>query len=410
MTRCDSEVIKSARIFIHTGEVSGDLQGSLLISALYQQAEKRGIPLQVLGVGGQQMAAAGAEILVNTVKLSAIGLIEAMPFLAEGRKAQKQVNQHLLDNPPDLMVLLDYMGPNVAVGKFVRKHLPDVTLVYYIAPQQWVFSTKTDTQNVLDVSDKLLAIFPEEATYYRQAGADVRWVGHPLVDILAEPVTKAEARAALRIASEDQVVTLLPASRQQELKYIMPVMFAAARKMQDQQPELTFLVPVSLPDFKGVVAEAIAQSGLNARLVDKADGQKAIAAADVVINKSGTVNLEVALLNVPQVVMYRLSHLTAFIAKYIVRFTGKYVSPVNLMENQPIVPELLQWAATPEAIGSAALELLQDADKRQKMLAGYRQMRQAMGEMGVCDRAANEILDMLVAKGANLVESIPEKI
>ena len=119
------------------------------------------------------------------------------------------------------------------------------------------------------------------------------------------------------------------------------------------------------------------------------------AAADVVINKSGTANLEVALMNVPQVVTYRLSNLTGFIAKYIVRFTGDYVSPVNLMENQPIVPELLQWDAKPEAISEAALTLLTDEDKRQKMIAGYAQMRQAMGEVGVCDRAANELLDML---------------
>ena len=386
------------------------MQGSLLTSALYRQAEKRGIALQVVGVGGQQMAAAGAEILVNTVKLSAIGLIEAIPFLAEGRKAQTQVSQYLLDNPPDLMVLLDYMGPNIAVGKFIRQYLPDVTLVYYIAPQQWVFSTKTDTRNILAVSDKLLAIFPEEATYYQKAGANVQWVGHPLVDILAEPVTKAAARAALQVAPDEPVVTLLPASRQQELKYIMPVMFAAAQKMQAQQPDITFLVPVSLPDFKANIAQAIAQFNLNARLIDKASGQQAIAAADVVINKSGTVNLEVALLNVPQVVMYRLSHLTAFIAKYIVRFTGKYVSPVNLMENQPIVPEFLQWAATPEAIGTAALALLQDPDKRQTMFDGYRQMRQAMGEVGVCDRAANEILDLLPTKEASPVKSVTEKI
>ena len=403
-------MIDSARIFIHTGEVSGDMQGSLLTSALYRQAEKRGIALQVVGVGGQQMAAAGAEILINTVKLSAIGLIEAIPFLAEGRKAQIQVSQYLLDSPPDLMVLLDYMGPNIAVGKFVRQHLPDVTLVYYIAPQQWVFSTKADTRSILAVSDKLLAIFPEEAIYYQKAGANVQWVGHPLVDILAEPVTKAAARAALQIAPEEPVVTLLPASRQQELKYILPVMFAAAQKMQAQQPDITFLVPVSLPDFEANIAQAIAQFSLNARLIDKADGQQAIAAADVVINKSGTVNLEVALLNVPQVVMYRLSHLTAFIAKYIVRFTGKYVSPVNLMENQPIVPEFLQWAATPEAIGTAALALLQNADKRQAMFDGYQQMRQAMGEVGVCDRAANEILDLLPTKEASPVKSVTEKI
>ncbi len=383
------------RLFIHTGEVSGDLQGGLLTRALYRQAQQRGLDLQVIGIGGQRMEEAGAKLLLNTVKLSSIGLIEAVPFLLEGRKAQKQVNQYLLANPPDVMVLLDYMGPNVAVGKLVRKHLPQVPTVYYIAPQQWVFSTKQDTQNVLDVSDKMLAIFPEEATYYAKAGANVRWVGHPLVDILAEPMAKEEARSALQIEPTDQVVTLLPASRQQELKYIMPRMFEAAKQIQQAQSDVKFLVPLSLPDFKARVADAIAAYGLNARLVDKADGQKAIAAADLVINKSGTVNLEVALMNVPQVVTYRLSNLTGFIAKYIVRFTGDYVSPVNLMENQPIVPELLQWDATPEKISHAALELLTDEAKRQKMLDGYQQMRRAMGEVGVCDRAANEILDML---------------
>lgn len=388
------------QIFIHTGEVSGDLQGGLLVSALYRQAEKRGLDITVLGVGGHCMEEAGAKVLVDTVRLSAIGLLEALPFYMKGREAQKQVNQYLLDNPPDLMVLLDYMGPNIPVGKFVREHMPEVPIAYYIAPQQWVFSTKTDTRNVLSVADKLLAIFPEEAKYYENAGGNVRWVGHPLVDILAAPPSKAEARSQLQLNTDTddtdrQVVTLLPASRFQELKYIMPRMFEAAKTIQAALPGVKFLVPVSLPDFKAVVAAAIEDYGLNAQMVDKEAGQAAIAAADLVINKSGTVNLEVALMNVPQVVTYRLSNLTGFIAKYVVRFTGDYVSPVNLMENQPIVPELLQWDATPKKISAAALELLTDEAKRQTMLEGYAQMRRAMGEVGVCDRAADEILDML---------------
>jgi len=388
--------VKPINIFIHTGEVSGDLQGGLLVSALKRQAEKRGLDVAITAVGGQQMTDAGADVIVNTVRLSAIGLLEALPYYLKGRGLQKQVNQYLLENPPELMVLLDYMGPNIPVGKFIRKELPDTPIAYYIAPQQWVFSTKRDTQSILDITDKLLAIFPEEAKFYEQAGANVRWVGHPLVDILAEPMSQQTARAELKIADDAQIVTLMPASRKQELQYIMPVMFEAAAYIQEQQPKVRFLIPVSLPDFRDDISITADSYGLNARLVDKADGQRAIAAADVVINKSGTANLEVALMNVPQVVMYRLSHLTAFIAKYIVRFTGDYVSPVNLMENQPIVPELLQWDATPEAVSEATLALLSDESKRQQMKAGYEQMRQAMGAVGVCDRAANELLDMLL--------------
>jgi len=382
------------QIFIHTGEVSGDLQGSLLIEALHRQAKAQNIPLDIVGVGGARMEAAGAKILVDTLKLSAIGILEAVPYYLKGREAQKAVNEYLLDNPPDLLVLLDYKGPNLAVGKFVRKHLAGVPIVYYIAPQEWVFSTPS-TSTIVEISDKLLAIFPEEATYYAQAGANVRWVGHPLVDILAAPTPKAEARTQLAMSADAKIVTLLPASRQQELAYIMPRMFAAARSIQEAQPGTKFLIPVSLPDFEEEIADCVEEFGLNARLIDKADGRLAIASADVVINKSGTVNLEVALMNVPQVVTYRLSNLTALIAKYIVRFSGEYVSPVNLMENQPIVPELLQWDATPEKLSGAALELLTNDEKREEMLHGYQQMRKAMGEVGVCDRAANEILDML---------------
>lgn len=382
------------KIFIHTGEVSGDLQGGLLVEALNRQAQKRDIQIEIVGVGGHQMAAAGANILVNTLRLSAIGILEALPYYLKGRGLQKQIEQYLLKDPPDLMVLLDYKGPNLAVGKFVRKRLPDISMVYYIAPQEWVFATPS-TRAIVKVCDKLLAIFPEEATYYRRAGANVQWVGHPLVDSLAEPIPKAAARSALEIAEDAQIITLLPASRQQELRYIMPVMFAAAARIQTQQPGVQFLIPMSLLDFKAEIALCANHYGLNAQLIEKNAGQQAIAAADVVINKSGTANLEVALMNVPQVVMYRLSNLTALVAKYVVRFTGDYVSPVNLMENRPIVPELLQWAATPEAIGDAALELLLNSKKRQQMIDGYAGMKRAMGEPGVCDRAANEILDML---------------
>jgi len=392
----DSKTIETPiKIFIHTGEVSGDLQGGLLVQALKRQANKRGVAIDITGVGGQQMADAGANIIANTVKLSAIGILEAVPYFIKGRSLQKQVNQYLLDNPPDLMILLDYMGANIPVGKFIRKVLPSVPMVYYIAPQQWVLSTKRDTQNILDITDKLLAIFPKEAAFYKKAGADVRWVGHPLVDILAEPMSQQTAREELKISPDAQIVTLMPASRQQELRYIMPAMFEAAAYIQQQQPRVRFLIPVSLPDFRDEISLMADSYDLNARLMDKVDGQRAIAAADVVINKSGTANLEVALMNVPQVVMYRLSDLTALIAKYIVRFKGDYVSPVNLMEDKSIVPELLQWDATPEAISKETLALLTDERKRQKMIAGYAEMRQAMGEVGVCDRAANEILNML---------------
>ena len=142
------------------------------------------------------------------------------------------------------------------------------------------------------------------------------------------------------------------------------------------------------------VETALKVYGLRGQVVSKEDRMLAIAAADLAITKSGTTNLEIALMDVPQVVMYRLNRITAWVAEFVLRFSATYVSPVNLVTMEPTVPEFIQWDATPEAIGQVALNLLNNPDQRQKMLEGYRTMREQLGTVGVCDRAANEILDL----------------
>lgn len=386
-------------IFIHTGEVSGDLQGALLVQALLKQAQVAGVDLKISAIGGERMAQAGANLVENSISVSAIGIFESIPHYAAALKLQRQAKAYLKDNPPDLVVLIDYMGPNIAIGNFIRKAFPQTPMVYYIAPQQWVWSyTPKDTERILKVADKVLAIFPEEARYYEKHGGNVVWVGHPLIDqfgatdqILAEQ--KISSRQRLGLEPGQTVITLLPASRKQELTYVMPVMFAAAQHIQKQIREVTFLVPVSRTDLGPAIAKAMEKYGLKGRCVEAASHQDAIATADLVLTKSGTANLEIALMNVPQVVMYRLNPLTAQIGKWL-NFSC-FISPVNLVEMEAIVPEFVQWDATPEALSEAVLELLLNSDKRQKMLDGYAKMRRAMGEKGVCDRTAQEILAML---------------
>ncbi|MBE9076299.1 lipid-A-disaccharide synthase [Romeria aff. gracilis LEGE 07310] len=383
------------RLFLHTGEVSGDLHGALLIQALQRQAAERGLTLEITAVGGTRMAAAGAQLICNTLSMGAVGIFETLPYYIRGARLQRQINRYLVDHPPDLVILIDYMGPNIAVGRFIRRRLPQVPMAYYIAPQQWVWATQKGTRQILEVADKLLAIFPEEARYYRQQGGNVTWVGHPLVD--APLPARQAARAQLGLSESETVVTLLPASRQQELTYLLPVIFTAAQKIQDRLPAVKFLVPLSLPDFRDRIAQAIAEYGLTADLVETQQ-RAAIAAADLAIGKSGTANLEIALMDVPQVAMYRLSPLTAWLAEHVLKFSAAFISPVNLVEMQPIVPEFLQWEATPAAIYEAAIALLLDSEKRAEMRQGYARMRQALGEVGVCDRAAREILDMLYTR------------
>ncbi len=379
------------RIFISTGEVSGDLQGSLLVTALLNRAKSEAMDLEIVALGGDRMAAAGAKLLGNTIALSSIGLLEAVPYILPTIKMQRYAKQQLRENPPDLVILIDYIGANLSMGKFIRSQFPKVPIVYYIAPQEWVWSMNDrNTHQIVDITDRLLAIFPEEARYYERQGAAVKWIGHPLVDRLKDAPSRESARASLGIPVEEKAIVLSPASRKQELKFLMPEIFAAAQKIQARVPQAKFYIPLALDRYRSEIESAVQSYGLNAKLVPKEEGQIAIAAADLAITKSGTINLELALLNVPQVAIYRISKLTAWVGRNILKVKIVFASPVNLVPMRMVVPELLQEDANADRIAEESLALL-EGPKREKVLQDYQEVREGLGEVGVCDRAASEI-------------------
>lgn len=385
------------QIFISTGEVSGDLQGAMLVEALQRQAAQQQLDLEILALGGNRMAQAGATLLGNTSTIGSVGILESLPYVLPTLLMQRKVKRYLQQSPPDLVVMIDYMGPNIAIGNHIRQHFPDVPTVYYIAPQEWVWSLgNRNTAQIVSISDQILAIFPEEARYYETNGANVAWVGHPLVDRMQNAPERVAARQQLGIDPDQVVITLIPASRQQELRYLLPVMAAAAQQIQAKLPDVQFWVPLSFAEFAAPVTEVLTQYGVEAKFTVE-HGQAAIAASDLAITKSGTVNLEIALMNVPQVVMYRVNPITAWIAEHILKFSIPFMSPTNLVTMTGIVPEFLQYQATPAAITQASLELLLNPERRQTMLQGYADMRQALGTLGVCDRAAQKMLTLLLS-------------
>ncbi|WP_375503360.1 lipid-A-disaccharide synthase [uncultured Nostoc sp.] len=384
------------RIFISTGEVSGDLQGSLLITALKRQAVAIGLELEIVALGGEKMVEAGAILLGNTSSIGSMGILEGLPYLLPTLQVQRQAIAFLKQNPPDLVVLIDYMTPNLEIGTYMKQQLPDVPVVYYIAPQEWAWSISLRrTNRIVGFTNKLLAIFPQEARYFREKGAEVSWVGHPLVDRMQDAPSRQAARATLGIAPEQIAIALLPASRRQELKYLLPVIFQAAQTIQAKLPEVHFWIPLSLEVYRQPIEQAIERYGLRATIIS-GQQMEVFAAADLAISKSGTVNLELALLNVPQVVVYRLSSLTAWIARNILKGSITFASPANLVVMKPIVPEFLQEQATPENIIQTAMELLLNPSRKEQTLIDYQEMRQSLGEVGVCDRVAQEILQMVL--------------
>ena len=390
------------RLLISTGEVSGDLQGSLLIQALKREASRRGLALDLLALGGTRMKAAGAELLADTAPMGAIGLWEAVPLIIPTLRLQARVDQLLRSRPLDGVVLIDYVGANVRLGRKLRSRLPDLPITYYIAPQEWAwrFGDGSTTQ-LLGFTNRILAIFPAEASFYADRGAEVTWVGHPLLDSFSELPDRAESRRQLGLDPDVPVLLLLPASRPQELRYLMPHLAGAAALLQERHPSLQVLVPAGLERFEQPLADALAQAGVRqARVIPalQADGLKKTlcAAADLALGKSGTVNLELALQGVPQVVGYRVSRVTASIARHLLRFKVDHISPVNLLLRERLVPELLQDELTAQGLVEQAIPLLEDAEARDRMLDGYRRLRATLGEPGVTDRAAAAIFDQVM--------------
>lgn len=397
----DAQTRQPYRIFISTGEVSGDLQGALLIQALQRQGESLEIPLEIKALGGEQMAKAGADLLADTTGIGAVGLWESLPYFWSTIQLQRQTQAYLRRHPPDVMVLIDYMGPNLGIGSFMKEELPQVPVVYYIAPQEWVWSWgQQNTVNIVRFTDLLLAIFPGEAQYFRDKGAQVEWVGHPLIDRMETAPSRTVAREALGLRADEVMIALVPASRRQELRHLLPVMLQAADQLHRRFPQAHFYLPLSQEAYRQPIEAAIAGAGVPVTITvpdppalhETSQTLTVLAAADLAITKSGTVNLEIALLGVPQVVIYRVGAITAWIARHLLKFSIPFMSPPNLVLMRQIVPELLQDEVSVERIVAESLDFLLDRRRREQLNADYQEMRQALGTIGVCDRAALKIL------------------
>ena len=391
------------RLLVSTGEVSGDLQGSLLVKALHAEAQRRGLVLEVVALGGERMERAGAVLLANTTRMGAIGLLEAIPFVLTTLRLQRRLTRWFQGEPPDGVVLIDYMGPNVSLGLRLKRKFPQVPVTYYIAPQEWAFKFGTKGRtNLISFTNQILAIFQQEARFYRCRGANVTYVGHPLLDTIGEVPSRPAARQLLGLKQDAPVLLLMPASRRQELRFMLPHIVEAAAQLQQLDPSLQVVVPAGLPGFETQLSLQLTQAGVRATIIPAADSDRLkaalCAAADVAIAKSGTVNLELALRGVPQVVVYRVSRATAFLARHILRFSVPHISPVNLVLGERLVPELLQEDLRAKTIVAEALPLLDPSGPgRLGMLAGYDRLRLELGEPGVTQRAACAILNQVLA-------------
>ena len=389
------------KLLISTGEVSGDLQGSLLIKALKDNAEKRKIKLDIIALGGERMREAGAKLISNTSSIGAIGFLEALPYVLPTLNAQSKIDNYLNSSPPDAVVLIDYMGPNIRLGLKVKKTFPNIPIIYYIAPQEWAWRLgDSGTTDLIGFTDKILAIFEEEAKFYSNKGGNVRFVGHPMLDFYRNIPSREEALKKIGLTPNKKLLLIIPASRKQELKYILPTLLQVAKLLQEKDPSIIVFIPSGLKEFDEVLNQSFIKSGVNGRVVmsNEVDHMKPFlfSAAHLALSKSGTINMELALNSVPQIVGYKVSRITAFFARRLLQFNVKYISPVNLLLNEMLIPEFIQEDFKTEKIFNSALQILEDLSTREEIISGYKRLRDKLGKPGVTDRASRDILDLAV--------------
>ena len=389
------------KIFISTGEVSGDLQGSLLAKELFEESKKRSIDLEIYGLGGEKMREAGVEIIRDTTPISAIGIWEAIPLILPMLKIQKQFIKLLIAKSPNCLILIDYMGPNISIGRKLKKKKINMPIYYYIAPQEWAWRVgNNSTTDLIGFSDKIFAIFQQEANFYKKRGGRVTWIGHPMVDLTKKLPTKKESREYLDLASNQNILLIMPASRPQELKYILPTFIRVAQKLQRKYPDLVVFIPSCREVFDQSFQKALDKNNINGRVISTSEIEKnkvyIYSLSKLALCKSGTVNMELALYGIPQVVGYKVSRVTAFIAKKILNFKLRFISPINLLMKRQIVPEFVQKEFNVNSVFRKSCKLLEKNDEKLKMKQGYKLLKNNLGDEGVTKRAAKEIINSII--------------
>jgi lipid-A-disaccharide synthase len=378
----------SPNIFVIAGEASGDLHGAGLVRALKDQFPGA----RFTGIGGPKMHEAGLDLLFPSSRLAVVGLVEVFSHLRPILNAFTRTVNWLRKESPDLLILIDYPEFNLLVA--ARAKRLGIPVFYYITPQVWAWR-RGRVRKIRRLVDRVAVILPFEEDFFRRYGMEVSFVGHPLLDCVKSTVSRREFRESLGLDGACTVVGLLPGSRHGEITRMFPLMAQAAQRLLDERPDMRFVVPLA-PSFDHGIIESLVPEGCNlGDSLKTVHGRTydAMAAADLLVAASGTVTLEAAILGVPMVVTYRVSPLTYFLGRRLIRVP--FVSLVNLVAGREVVPEILQDEATPERIAGATLSLLEDKERRGAMVKDLGRVKAALGTPGAASRAAGLCLEIL---------------
>ena len=363
-----SQTPQTQQIAMVAGEASGDLLASLLIPSLQQQWP--GVLLH--GIGGPRMNALGFESWWPVSKLAVRGYVEVLKHYREIVGIRRQLKQRLLNNPPHLFIGVDAPDFNLDLAKDLRQQ--GIPTVQFVCPSVWAWRAER-LQKIHDSADHVLCLFPFEPALLAQHGIAATFVGHPIAHTIPDQVDKGPVRAALGLDENDLVLTLMPGSRASEIAQLAPVFLQAAKLLQQQHPKLRVLLPVA-PGLMAAVQAHLQYSGLkNIRLLD-GQSHAALGAADLVLVASGTATLEAALFKRPMVIAYKMPWLSWQITNR--KRLQAWVGLPNILCQDFVVPELLQDAATPQAMANALQHWLDHPEQVNHLQQAFQDLHQSL--------------------------------
>ncbi|MGZ3525678.1 MAG: lipid-A-disaccharide synthase [Thermodesulfobacteriota bacterium] len=377
--------MKSKKILLVAGEVSGDLHGSHLVEAL-QRIEPE---IQFFGVGGEGLERRGMKLLYPAHSLSVVGITEVFAKLRTILKALRGLKRSLEREKPDLIILIDFPEFNLRLAKIARRK--GIPVVYYISPQIWAWRPRR-IKLIARVVKKMIVLFPFEVPLYESAGVDVEWVGHPLLDTVKPALPKEKAFQEFGLDPKRRTVGLLPGSRIHEVERLFPPLLASAHLLQKEIPDLQFVIPLAPGISRTILSSHMKNISFPLKVVEGFT-YDVMNLSELLIMASGTATLEGAILGKPMIIVYKVSLLSYWVGRALIRVD--HIGLVNLVAEREIVPELIQKDVNPERIADEASRILRDPILSRKMAESMDAVRQKLGEPGAAQRAAQIVASLL---------------
>ena len=370
-------------VMVSCGEASGDLYAGALAVELQRLAPG----VRLVGLGGEKLYTAGAELIADYRGLAVTGLIEALAVVPRSLGLLKRLRERMHKDRPDVLVVIDFPDFNFRLAAVAREL--GIPVVYYVSPQLWAW--RPGRIRVLEkIASKVLVIFPFEKAIYEKAGIPVEFVGHPLPDLIQVTESRERLLAAAGLDPKVPTVALLPGSRPNEVKTILPVLAEAATIIRQRVPSAQFVI-ARAPDLPSELFHTFNRyTGPSATIAGRADD--VLNACDVVATASGTATVQAALHERPMVIVYKLAPLTYLMGRRFVKLDT--FGMVNLLAGRRIVPELIQHDFTPARVADETVSLLTDTARATEMRRALREVRDSLGEPGASRRAAEAVLEV----------------